>query len=160
MERVMLTGPTTPTELVPFVNFLRAHAAVVRELSSELVSAHGLTINDFEVLLRLSRAEGSRMRRVDLAQEVLLTPSGITRLLEGLERSGFVERVACKEDLRVSYAQLTPAGRTKLRAAGKTHVAGIPRLYLDHFDADERAVLGELLGRLTDGEDGGACAPE
>ena len=160
MERVILTGPTTPTELVPFVNFLRAHAAVVRELSSELVSAHGLTINDFEVLLRLSRADGSRMRRVDLAQEVLLTPSGITRLLEGLERSGFVERVACKEDLRVSYAQLTPAGRTKLRAAGKTHVAGIHRLYLDHFDADERAVLGELLGRLTDGEDGGPCAPE
>jgi DNA-binding MarR family transcriptional regulator len=160
MERVMLTGATTPTELVPFVNFLRAHAAVVRELSSELVSAHGLTINDFEVLLRLSRADGSRMRRVDLAQEVLLTPSGITRLLEGLERSGFVERVACKEDLRVSYAQLTPAGRTKLRAAGKTHVAGIHRLYLDHFDPDERAVLGELLGRLTDGEDGGACAPE
>ena len=156
----MLTGPTTPTELAPFVNFLRAHAAVVRELSSELVSAHGLTINDFEVLLRLSRADGSRMRRVDLAQEVLLTPSGITRLLEGLERSGFVERVACKEDLRVSYAQLTPAGRTKLRAAGKTHVAGIHRLFLDHFDADERAVLGELLGRLTDGEDGGACAPE
>ena len=156
----MLTGATTPIELVPFVNFLRAHAAVVRELSSELVSAHGLTINDFEVLLRLSRADGSRMRRVDLAQEVLLTPSGITRLLEGLERSGYVERVACKEDLRVSYAQLTPAGRTKLRAAGKTHVAGIHRLYLDHFDADERAVLGELLGRLTDGEDGGACAPE
>ena len=160
MERVILTGPTTPIELVPFVNFLRAHAAVVRELSSELVSAHGLTINDFEVLLRLSRADGSRMRRVDLAQEVLLTPSGITRLLEGLERSGFVERVACKEDLRVSYAQLTSAGRTKLRAAGKTHVAGIHRLFLDRFDADERLVVGELLGRLTDGEDGGACAPE
>ncbi len=160
MERGMLTGPTTPTELVPFVNFLRAHAAVVRELSSELVSAHGLTINDYEVLLRLSRAEGSRMRRVDLAQEVLLTPSGITRLLEGLERSGFVERVACKEDLRVSYAQLTSAGRTKLRAAGKTHIAGIHRLFLDHFDADERAVLGELLGRLTEGEDGEPCAPE
>ena len=122
MERGMLTGQSTPTELEPFVNFLRAHAAVVRELSSELVAAHGLTINDYEVLLRLSRAEGSRMRRVDLAQEVLLTPSGITRLLEGLERSGFVERVACKEDLRVSYAQLTSAGRTKLRAASKTHI--------------------------------------
>src|SRR5688572_29376667 len=156
----MLSGQTTSTELEPFINFLRAHAAVVRELSSELVSAHGLTINDFEVLLRLSRAEGSRMRRVDLAQEVLLTPSGITRLLEGLERSGYVERVACKEDLRVSYAQLTPAGRTKLRAAGKTHVAGIHRLYLDHFDADERAVVAELLGRLTEGDGGEPCAPE
>ena len=160
MERGMLTGQTTATELEPFVNFLRAHAAVVRELSSELVAAHGLTINDYEVLLRLSRAEGSRMRRVDLAQEVLLTPSGITRLLEGLERSGFVERVACKEDLRVSYAQLTTAGRAKLRAAGKTHVAGIHRLFLDRFDADERLVVGELLGRLTEGEDGEPCAPE
>ena len=160
MERGMLTGQSTPTELEPFVNFLRAHASVVRELSSELVAAHGLTINDYEVLLRLSRAEGSRMRRVDLAQEVLLTPSGITRLLEGLERSGFVERVACKEDLRVSYAQLTSAGRTKLRAASKTHIAGIHRLFLDHFDADERLVVGELLGRLSEGDGGEPCAPE
>ena len=160
MERGTLTRKVTPTELVPFVNFLRAHAAVVRELSSELVAAHGLTINDYEVLLHLSRAEGNRMRRVDLAQEVLLTPSGITRLLEGLERAGLVERVACKEDLRVSYAQLTPAGRTKLRAAGKTHVAGIHRRFLDHFDDGERVLVGELLGRLTEGEDGGACEPE
>ncbi len=156
----MVTGQATQTELEPFVRFLRAHAAVVRELSSELVAAHGLTINDYEVLLRLSRANGNRMRRVDLAQEVLLTPSGITRLLEGLEGAGYVERIACKDDLRVSYAQLTPAGRTKLRAAGKTHVAGIHRLFLDHFDDDERAAVGELLGRLTEGEDGEACAPE
>jgi DNA-binding MarR family transcriptional regulator len=160
MERATLTGKVTPAELVPFVNFLRAHAAVVRELSSELVAAHGLTINDYEVLLHLSRAEGNRMRRVDLAQEVLLTPSGITRLLEGLERAGYVERVACKEDLRVSYAHLTPTGRAKLRAAGKTHVAGIRRLFLDHFGEDERAVLAELLGRLTGDEDGEDCAPE
>lgn len=159
MER-MLTGQPTRTELEPWVHFLRAHAAIVRELSSELVAAYGLTINDYEVLLRLSRADGGRMRRVDLAQEVLLTPSGITRLLEGLERAGFVERVACKDDLRVSYALLTPAGRAKLRAAGKTHVAGIQRLFLDHFDEEERAVVGELLGRLTGDDDGEACAPE
>jgi DNA-binding MarR family transcriptional regulator len=160
MERGTLTGQATPTELVPFVYFLRAHAAVVRELSSELVAAHGLTINDYEVLLRLVRAEGNRMRRVDLAQEVLLTPSGITRLLEGLERGGLVERVACAEDLRVSYAQLTPAGRTKLRAASKTHVAGIHRLFLDHFDDDEQVLLGELLGRLAEADEGDACEPE
>jgi DNA-binding MarR family transcriptional regulator len=156
----MVTRQATQTEVEPFVRFLRAHAAIVGELSSELVAAHGLTINDYEVLLRLSRAEGSRMRRVDLAQEVLLTPSGITRLLEGLERAGLVERVACKEDLRVSYAQLTRAGRAKLGAAGKTHVAGIHRLFLEHFDDDERAVLAELLGRLTGDEDGEPCAPE
>ena len=161
MERAMTSQKTeAETEFEPFVRFLRAHAAIVRELSSELVAAHGLTINDYEVLMRLVRADGNRMRRVDLAQEVLLTPSGITRLLEGLERAGYVERVACKEDLRVSYAQLTPAGRTKLRAAGKTHVAGIHRLFLDHFGDDERAVLSELLGRLTGDEDGADCAPE
>jgi DNA-binding MarR family transcriptional regulator len=161
MESTMAGQQTrAETEFEPFVRFLRAHAAVVRELSSELVAAHGLTINDYEVLLRLMRAEGNRMRRVDLAQEVLLTPSGITRLLQGLEREGYVERVACKEDLRVSYAQLTPAGRTKLRAAGKTHVAGIHRLFLDLFDEDERAVLAELLGRLTGDEYGEDCAPE
>ena len=161
MERAMTSQTTeAETEFEPFVRFLRAHAVVVRELSSELVAEHGLTINDYEVLLRLVRADGNRMRRVDLAQEVLLTPSGITRLLEGLERAGYVERVACKEDLRVSYAQLTPAGRTKLRAAGKTHVAGIHRLFLDHFGDDERAALAELLGRLTDDEDGEDCAPE
>ena len=161
MERTM-TGQKTKaeTEFEPFVRFLRAHAVVVRELSSELVAAHGLTINDYEVLLRLSRADGNRMRRVDLAQEVLLTPSGITRLLEGLERAGYVERVACKDDLRVSYAQLTAAGRTKLRAAGKTHFAGIHRLFLDRFDDDERAIVGELLGRLTEGEDCEPCASE
>ena len=161
MERTM-TGQLTrgETEFEPFVRFLRAHAAVVRELSSGLVSAHGLTINDYEVLLRLARVDGNRMRRIDLAQEVLLTPSGITRLLEGLQREGYVERVACKEDLRVSYARLTPAGRTKLRAAGKTHVAGVHRLFLDHFDDDERAVLGELLGRLGGAEHGEDCAPE
>jgi DNA-binding MarR family transcriptional regulator len=97
MERTM-TGQTkrAEQEFEPFVRFLRAHAAIVRELSSELVAAHGLTINDYEVLMRLVRADGNRMRRVDLAQEVLLTPSGITRLLEGLERAGYVERVACK----------------------------------------------------------------
>jgi DNA-binding MarR family transcriptional regulator len=161
MERT-LTGSRTEaeTEFEPFVHFIRGHAAIVRELSSELVAAHGLTINDYEVLLRLSRADGNRMRRIDLAQEVLLTPSGITRLLEGLERSGYVERVACKEDLRVSYAQLTPSGRAKLRVAGKTHVAGIRRLFLDHFAEDERVVLGELLGRLTRDEGGEDCAPE
>ncbi|MEP7334968.1 MAG: MarR family transcriptional regulator [Actinomycetota bacterium] len=159
MERTATRQPTR-IELEPWVRFLRAHAAIVKELSSELVAAHGLTINDYEVLLRLSRADGSRMRRVDLAQEVLLTPSGITRLLEGLEGAGYVERVACKEDLRVSYAQLTAAGRAKLRAAGKTHVTGIDRLFLDRFDGDERAVLSELLGRLTEDEDGEACAPE
>jgi DNA-binding MarR family transcriptional regulator len=147
------------TELEPWVRFLHAHATIVGELSSELVAEHGLTINDYEVLLRLSRADGRRMRRVDIAQEVFLSPSGITRLLEGLEKSGYVERQTCESDLRVVYACLTDEGMRKLRAAGKTHVAGIWRVFLDRFDADERAVLAELLGRLSAAGDE-PCTPE
>jgi DNA-binding MarR family transcriptional regulator len=154
-----LTAPETRTELAPWVSFLRAHATVIRELSAELVAAHGLTINDYEVLLRLSRAPDRRMRRVDLAQEVLLSPSGITRLLGGLEQAGLVERAACDSDARVVYAQLMPAGSAKLRAAAKTHVAGINRIFLDRFDEQEQEALAELLGRLSPpGDD--ACEPE
>lgn len=135
-------------QLDAWVRFLRAHAAVTRQLSAELVRDHGLTINDYEVLLHLSRAPGRRMRRVDLAGRVLLTASGITRLLDGLGRAGFVEKVACEEDARVSYAHLTDAGRAKLEQASCTHLAGIREAFLDRFDADERATLAELLGRL------------
>jgi len=149
----------TTTELEPWVRFLHAHATIVGELSSDLVAEHGLTINDYEVLLRLSRADGRRMRRVDIAQQVFLSPSGITRLLEGLEKSGYVERQTCESDLRVVYACLTDEGMRKLRAAGKTHVAGIWRVFLDRFDADERAVLAELLGRLSAAGDE-PCTPE
>ena len=142
----------------PFARFLRAHAAVVRELSSELELEHGLTINDYEVLLRLARATDRRMRRVDLAEEVLLSPSGITRLLQGLERAGWVEKATCESDARVSYAKLTDAGLAKLRAAAKTHVAGIQRVFLDRFDDDERATLVEFLSRIDAA--GEECAPE
>ena len=81
-----------PQQLDAWVSFLRSHAAITRELSAQLQREHGLTLNDYEVLLHLSHAEGGMLRRVDLAERVLLTASGITRLLEGLERSGFVAR--------------------------------------------------------------------
>ena len=149
---------TTRTDTEPFALFLRAHAAIVRELSAELEAEHGLTINDYEVLLRLAHAPERRMRRVDLAEQVLLTASGITRLLEGLERVGYVDRAACKEDARVKYALLTDAGLAKLRDAAKTHVAGIERLFLDRFDEQERAQLTEFMGRI--GEAGEPCTPE
>jgi DNA-binding MarR family transcriptional regulator len=149
-------APHVDTE--PFALFLRAHGAVVRQLSAELEAEHGLTINDYEVLLRLARAPGRIMRRVDLAEQVVLTASGITRLLEGLERCGYVDRASCPGDGRVKYAHLTDAGYAKLRAAAKTHVAGIERLFLDRFDEQERDVLADFLRRLGDG--GGACTPE
>ena len=138
----------TAASLDAWVCFLRAHAAITRELSSELEREHGLTINDYEVLLHLSQAEGRMMRRVDLAESVILTASGITRLLEGLERAGLVCKVRCESDGRVSYACLTDEGARKLDRARRTHLAGVERLYLGHFGEDERRVLAELLGRL------------
>src|SRR5207248_5703485 len=97
LSRQVLSPQASPesTELAPWVRFLRAHAALTRELNTRLVTGHGLTLNDYEVLLRLAHAPDRQMRRVDLASEVLLTASGITRLLEGLERAGYVERGQC-----------------------------------------------------------------
>ena len=137
-----------PKQLEAWVSFLRAHAAITRQLNADLLAAHGLTLNDYEVLLHLSRAEHRMMRRVDLAESVLLTASGITRLLDGLERCGFVEKASCSSDARVSYAKLTDAGHEKLREASSTHLAGVDELFLGRFSGRERASLAELLARL------------
>jgi DNA-binding MarR family transcriptional regulator len=142
-----------------FARLLRAYAATTRLLSAELDSEHGLTLNDYEALLVLSRADGRRMRRVDLARRLLLTPSGITRLLEGLERAGLVERATCEADLRVTYAQLTDAGAEKVEAASCGHVASVRALFEEHLsarDLDERAELHGKLPGVADADD--SCA--
>jgi DNA-binding MarR family transcriptional regulator len=138
----------TREELVPWVSFVRGHALIMRQLSAELVREHGLTINDYEVLLYLSNAPDRMMRRVDLAASVLVTASGITRILQSLVREGLVENKTCASDARVSYACLTDAGAAKLLEARVTHLDGVRRLYLDRFDEVERATLGGLLDRL------------
>jgi DNA-binding MarR family transcriptional regulator len=143
-----MSAVQTRTRLESWVSFLRAHAAITRQLNADLLADHGLTLSDYEVLLRLSNAEGGMMRRVDLAESVLLTASGITRLLDGLERAGCVEKAACASDARVSYAKLTPAGRRKLREAASTHRTGIEELFTGRFSDDELERLGELLSRL------------
>lgn len=135
-------------EIHAWVGLLRAHASATRRFNAELVSAHGLTLNDYEVLLHLARADGHRMRRVDLAERVMLTPSGITRLLEGLERSGYVERASCASDARVTYAQLTDIGEGKLREAARTHVAGISDFFRVRFSEEELGALGRMLERV------------
>jgi DNA-binding MarR family transcriptional regulator len=147
--------------LAAWVGLLRGHAALTRALNADLVADHGLTLNDYEVLLRLSRAPGGQMRRVDLAEQVLLTASGITRLLDGLQASGYVDKAACSSDARVTYAVLTDAGHEKLRAAADVHVAGIHAKFAERYSDDEMATLAELLSRLDGSEpDGEACKPE
>jgi DNA-binding MarR family transcriptional regulator len=146
-----------PLQLEGWVSFLRAHAAITRELSAQLQREHDLTLNDYEVLLHLSHADDGRMRRVDLAQRVVLTASGITRLLEGLERAGYVRKESCSSDARVSYAALSDEGREKLRSAAETHLRGIDELFLSRYSASELTALAELLGRLP--VTGADCKP-
>jgi DNA-binding MarR family transcriptional regulator len=117
-----------------------------------------LTLNDYEVLLHLSHSDGAMLRRVDLAERVLLTASGITRLLEGLESAGFVTKATCSSDARVSYAKLTDTGAAKLRQAAVTHLRGIDELFLARYSGSELATLGELLARLP--VTGSECKPE
>ena len=112
-----------------WVRFLRAHAALTRELSSRLEAVHELTLSDFDVLIQLYYADGQRMRRIDLARSVLLTASGITRLLDGLESCGLVAKERCDSDARVTYAVLTKAGVKKIEEARESHVADIEELF-------------------------------
>lgn len=141
-------------------SYLQSHATIVRLLDAELISEHGITTRDYEVLLYLAQAEDRRLPMSALAESTMLTRSGITRLVDGLVDGGFVERVSCPNDARVSYAQLTDVGFAKLRDAGHTHVGSIRRLFLEHFDADETGQLAVLLGRLPGAQRGGACTVE
>jgi DNA-binding MarR family transcriptional regulator len=144
-SQVLSTQEITSTA---WLRFLRAHAAVTRQLSARLESDHGLTLSDFDVLVQLFHAEGHRLRRVDLARQVLLTASGITRLLDGLERAGLVAKERCSTDARVTYAVLTEAGHEKVAAARETHAADIEELFGSRFSLEEKFALDELLSRL------------
>src|SRR6059036_2197978 len=135
------TSPKTSTAIEAFVRLVRANAAVTRHLSAQLSADHGLNLSAYEALLRLARAPDSRLRRVDLASGILLTAGGVTRLLDGLERDGFVAREDCASDRRVSYAVLTDAGRDKLREASKSHTRQIRELLGGPYDEDELAQL-------------------
>ena len=144
--------PRASLALDVWARLLRGHAATTRALSAQLYAEHGLTINDYEALLLLSRAEGGRMRRVDLVAQTLLTASGITRLLDGLEQAGLVERAACATDRRVAYAVITEAGRKRLAAASKSHLAAVRAFFERRFTRDELEQLATLLGRLPEAE--------
>ncbi len=137
-----------PLAAQAFVSLLRAHAAATRQLNAQLSADHGLTISDFEVLLRLGQAPDRRLRRVDLAGELLLTASGMTRLLDGLEQAGYVERASCPGDRRVVHAVLTDAGLDKLRDAAKSHFAQVEDLFGARFEEHELDDLATLLSRI------------
>jgi DNA-binding MarR family transcriptional regulator len=136
-------------------SYLQTHASILRALDAELVAEHGMTTRDYEVLLYLAQAPEQKLPMSALAERTMLTRSGITRLVDGLVAAGLIERIACPQDARISYASLTAAGLTKLRKAGCSHVASIRRLFLSRYSPDEIQQLAALLSRLP-----GASAAE
>jgi DNA-binding MarR family transcriptional regulator len=148
----------TEATQVAWVRFLRAHAALTRELSARLEAEHGLTMSDFDVLIQLYHAPDHAMRRVDIARQVLLTASGITRLLDGLERCGLVAKKPCESDARVSYAVLTDEGLRKVKEARKSHHADIDELFGARLGPNELEQFAELLGRLPLANTAEACS--
>jgi DNA-binding MarR family transcriptional regulator len=107
----------------------------------------------------LADAEDERMRMCDLASSILLSRSGLTRLVDRLQREGLLERVACHDDARGAFAKLTPFGRERLAAARATHLAGVRAMFLDLFTPEELALLGGAWDRVLDGAGFGCCKP-
>jgi DNA-binding MarR family transcriptional regulator len=144
-------------------SFVQAHARLTRRLDEELQAGHGLSLAEYDALLQLANAPGRRLRMSALADRVLLSRSGITRLVDRLVADGMVERTTCTTDARGAEAALTGAGLDRLRTASRTHLDGVRRLFLDVLSADERELLGAALNRVLDkaGRAPGAvdCAP-
>ena len=135
-------------ELGAWRGMLRVHAELTKALDAELAETHGLPLSSYEVLLFLAGEPGGRMRMSELADSVLLSRSGLTRLVDRLERAGLLERVQCDEDARGYFAQITPAGREEFNAARRTHLEGVRRLFLSRFSRDELRELGGLWERV------------
>jgi DNA-binding MarR family transcriptional regulator len=157
-SQVLSTHVSAEPDLAAWIRFLRAHAAITRALSARLEAQHGLSLRDYDVLVQLSLAPGRRMRRIDIARTVLLSPSGITRLLDGLEQAGWVAKERCSSDARVTYAVLTADGIAKFEEAQVTHRSDIEELFGSQFSVDERTQLADLLGRLPLAETSPACS--
>jgi DNA-binding MarR family transcriptional regulator len=127
---------------------LRAHAELTRQLDAQLAREHKLPLSSYEVLLFLADAPNGRMRMSELADSVLLSRSGLTRLVDRLEREGLLRRERCESDARGLFAEITPAGRELFDAARRTHLDGVRALFLDRFSRDELRALGELWQKL------------
>lgn len=132
---------------------------MTRAFNADLQAAGAITVTDFEALRRLAAAEDGRMRRVDLAQAVGLTASGVTRLLAGLEEAGLVRKEHCTSDLRVTYATITDKGRAHLLCAAESHLERLVAIFAERFNPEEIDQLVDLLGRLPGAEEDASSCP-
>jgi DNA-binding MarR family transcriptional regulator len=142
------------TELGAWRGLLRVHSALVKELDAELASAHKLPLSSYEVLLNLESAPGRKRRMAELADSVLLSRSGMTRLVDRLEKDGLVLRDGCTDDGRGSYAVLTEKGADSLEEARRTHLGGVRQKFLSQFEEHELRVLAGFWDRVIPGASG------
>jgi DNA-binding MarR family transcriptional regulator len=141
----------TPAELAAWRGMLRVHSALFHQLDAELETVHRLSLRAYEVLVVLESEPDQRLRMSDLSHSVLLSPSGVSRLIDRLEADGLVHRQRCTDDGRGFYAILTDEGRRRLREARETHLAGVRRLFLDHFEPAELERLASFWQRVEPG---------
>jgi DNA-binding MarR family transcriptional regulator len=138
-------------ELAAWRGMLRVHSDMTRALDAELTLRHGLPLTSYEVLLFLADSPDGRMRMSELADSVLLSRSGLTRLVDRLERDGLLEREQCEEDARGYFAAITDRGRTLFTEARRTHLAGVRERFLSRFSRDDLQTLGELWEKVPHG---------
>lgn len=139
----------TPVELDAWRSFLRAHARVTRVLDAELQAECDLPLGSYEVLLHLNDAPGRRMRMTVLADRVLLSRSGLTRLVDRMEREGMIRRESCPQDLRGTNAVLTDEGYSRLVAAAPVHLRGVREHMVELLTPEETVMLATALGRVA-----------
>lgn len=155
MEDATAGGPATVQlsrgELAAWRGFLRVQSTLLRELSAELEHSHGLTLSAYEVLLFLEAAPRNQLRMSELATSVLLSPSGVTRLVDRLVAEGLVTKRRCAEDRRGSWATITDAGMTRLQEARRTHLAGVRRAFLGPLAEGDQAALAAIWARILPG---------
>jgi DNA-binding MarR family transcriptional regulator len=140
-----------PAELGAWRGLLRVHSALVKALDAELLACHDLPLTSYEVLINLQAAPGRRRRMAELADGVLLSRSGMTRLVDRLERQGLLARDACTDDGRGTYAVLTDKGEACLAEARRTHLDGVRERFLEHFEPAELHVLATFWDRVVPG---------
>ena len=143
MAKAIAGAQLSRRELAAWRGLLRTHARVLAALDAELEQAHGLAVPEYEVLLVLSGCGDQHLRMSELADAALLTRSGMTRLVDRLEKQGLVRRERCPADGRGTYAVITPEGRARFDAARPTHIAGVRRLFLDPLKKKEQRSLAE-----------------
>jgi DNA-binding MarR family transcriptional regulator len=134
-------------ELAAWRGLVRVHAALVKELDAELDARHGLPLTSYEVLRSLRKSPAGKLRMAELAEHALLSRSGMTRLIDRLEREGMVGRTTCDKDGRGCYAVLTEQGRAAVDEARATYIAVVRSGFLGHFSIDEMQDLASLLAR-------------